>query len=152
MSNQKSGKTVKSTEISAADREMWRPGRRTLVDIPPAIQAELDAKGFSCRWLNAKEFFKGGNVHKSGWRPYLPEKGSSTGTDVNLGRSPEGYLQRGDLLLGYMPTWAFNEHSAEVKERTRRQSGANKRQAAELRENLRRAGVDGSVDEGYDDE
>lgn len=148
--SKKSGKTpLENRQVSAEERAMWRPGNRTMVDIDPELQNFFDEKGIVVRWISQKTFYANGNLHKRGWRPYKPESDKEFGSmGVAYGKSPEGYIQRGDLILGYMPKWRFEEHRADVQARTKRQSQVQKQTKAELMKDLERAGV---VNE-YDDE
>lgn len=115
--------------------------------IPAELKAHLTGKGLDWRFLNANEFRKAGNYHRSHWKPFTvtPDMASMISTTTS-----EGLIQRGDLILGVRPKAISAKHREFLAERNRRYNNFAKDEAQKLREDIRRKGLSGvKVEEGY---
>lgn len=123
-----------------------------LLKLDPELVKELKGKGLAYRWINAKKFQAGGNFHQSGWRPYKREQDKPVGAmDFSYGVSPEGYIQRHDLLLAVKTQSEYSRWQAKIKRRADIMSGVNRNRADELRQAAKEAGVKMKITEGYEE-
>lgn len=118
--------------------------------VDPAIQKEIDTKGMTARWINASQLEAMSGFHQKGWRPYKCDTISAS--DSFFGKSPDGYIRRGDCVLAVRPKELHERHKQYLEERASQGKQAQKAQAEELRRFARKAGLDEmQVLEGYDD-
>jgi hypothetical protein len=117
-----------------------------ILEIPPAIQAELDEQGLEGRWIDRMEFVGAGNFHKNYWTPYKRTAGASATMDLSYGNDPEGFIRRKSLVLAARPKELGDDHRFSLREKARRYHGdLRKRQAAQLQQTVRESGVAASV-------
>lgn len=123
----------------------------SMTSIPPEIKADMEAKGLTPRWLNAKKLAEGQGFHKAGWQIYrLP-----TDKQVNefrFGSDPSGIVRRGDLILGYKDAESIKKHRALLDQKADRAVKSLSGQADQLRAQAESAGLRTQVVEGYGDE
>lgn len=153
MSNIKDGKRPISHKIQAQSF-FSEDSLGNLLAIPADVQAELESKGLTGRWLNAKELYTNQGYHKRGWKVYKREKPSSDimSLDFKTGSDPEGIVRRGDLILGVKNKEEIEKHRGMLKSKAQRSSNINSEKANELRSLLGQAGIKkAKVFEGYDD-
>ena len=103
-----------------------------LLDVPANIRAELKAQGLACRWINKAAFINNGS-HASHWVPYQTK---NTGNTFGFGVSPEGHIQRADLILGVRPLQMHNAHKSFLDERNLRMKGYNAQAIKELKQQV----------------
>jgi hypothetical protein len=106
---------------------------RNMLDIPPAIAAELKEKGLEGRWINYNEFVKDGNFHRQGWVPFRPEKADSS-NGFFFGNNPDGIIRRKELVLASRPKEICDAHRAHLKDAAKRKATSKKTAEAELRQ------------------
>lgn len=127
-------------------------------DIPPSIAKELAQKKYEGRWLNAKLMLENQGVHRSGWKIYkssnpdklkkMDEFDFSTGVDV------DGYVRRGDMILGIKPVELQERHKQRIRAKTEAQDIRNiqKKSAQVLRDTAKEGNLnDFEILEGYDE-
>ncbi len=115
--------------------------------IPGELKTHLNNKGLDWRFLNANEFRKAGNYHRSHWKPFVvtPDISGLVST-----MTADGLIQRGDLILGVRPKAITAKHREFLAERNRRYNNFAKDEAQKMREDIRRKGLSGvKVEEGY---
>ena len=118
----------------------------SVLAIDPELQREIEAKGLAFRWINASKYKNGGNFHKAGWRAYRRE--SSSGSEFE--GSPDGFIQRNDLLLAVKPKEAHERKRAQIQQRADLMAGVQASRASELKDKLKSAGMSSKVYEGYE--
>ncbi len=119
--------------------------------LPQALKDQLTKEGLDWRFMNANLFRGNGNVHQAHWTPY---KVTVSADQVGLfGLTPEGYVQRGDLILGSRPKVITEAHKQHLKRRNAQQQAFNKEKAKELRKLAQDHGVAGEtkVFDGYEE-
>lgn len=119
--------------------------------LPTALKDSMTAQGLDWRFINANEFKKNGGVHHAHWKPYKVDRSPD---EVGLfSLSPEGYVQRGDLILGVRPKAITQSHKAFLKRRNEQYQAFNKEKAKELRKHFQSAGLgsETTIHEGYED-
>lgn len=153
---------IKKTDLPLVDRNdgyNWSDSlENNKLLVPSSIVAELEAKNYEYRWLNAKEMVEKRGLHRTGWKVYKvtnPDKAKAKGDfDFNNGVDVDGYVRRGDLVLGIKPKELQDRHRQKLKERNKNQdiSRLQSLQARELRERAKDGGIsDFSAYEGYDE-
>lgn len=141
-----SEKTATSSDFSTDEFDI------NLLKIDAELRAELDEQGLVPRWINAKSFIQGGNFHRAGWRPYKRDPSKVKGAlDFGYGASPEGYIQRNDLVLAVKKVDEHERYKAHIQRRADIMSGVNRNAAQELREKIKSSGVKAKIFEGYED-
>lgn len=123
--------------------------------ISPALKKEIESQGFEARWLDKATYIKN-QGHYRGWQAYkrLPTSFDTITIKENLeGKSPEGYVQSGTAILGVRPKEFGEKHRAKLKQKADAMSNASlaKKQAAELKEEIRSFQGSERVVEGYED-
>lgn len=121
---------------------------KSQLEVDATLKKELTEKGLAFRWINAKEFQKNFGFHRSGWTPY--KRSAATKVDSLFGGDVEGYVRRGDLVLAVKTLEEQARHKAGLAYKTSLYSGLNKKQAQQLAEAARQAGVKTKVSEGYE--
>jgi hypothetical protein len=124
--------------------------------VDPEIKKALDAKGFAIRWINAADLQAKAGYHPRGWRPVkLKECGTipSNPQDFMYGSDPEGYIRRGELILGVRSKELNDKHKAYLEQAAaaRAVTASSKAAAAELRKYASEAGVDMKIQEGFEE-
>lgn len=119
--------------------------------LPAGLKKLIAEKGLVYRFLNAAEFSKNGNYHRSHWQPFVmsPEDMS----EDTFGATPGGQIRRGDLILGVRPKSINDAHQKHLAGKRRAYNNFSKTKAKELRDDVRRKGLSDHVvvHEGYDD-
>lgn len=113
------------------------------LSIPKELKEELTAKGLEWRFINYKELVAEQGYHKWGWTPYKPEKTDKINKEeFFLGKDPDGYFRRKELVLAVRSTAAGNKHREllEVK-RHRLNKAVNKQYGEELNQFAKDAGL-----------
>jgi len=113
--------------------------------VPTAILEELERKGMDHRWINYSDYIKNGYFHKSHWEPYKP---AGNVDDKQFGKDVNGYIRRGDLILGIRSKEVTAAHKEFLANKNRIYKNYAKTAANKLRSDLRGKG---KVYEGYDD-
>ncbi len=149
MSKEKRMTETVSRDSSFQDDSEFTYGN--VLALPKELKTYLNEKGLDWRFLNATQFRAGGNYHRSNWKP-LNVKDHQGSLDSIVGTTVEGLIQRGDLILGVRSKAITAKHREFLAERNRRYNNFNKDEAAKLRADARRSGLDVKVHEGYDDE
>lgn len=128
------------------------------LSIPSVVLKELTEKGYAHRWLNAKEMLEKRGNHRTGWKIYRapnPDKVKSKDEfDFSFGVDADGYVRRGDLILGVKPNELKDKQRARVREKTRNQdvSQIQRQRAKEMRDLAKGSGIQGfEAHEGYDE-
>lgn len=117
------------------------------LEIPKALSEEIKKKGYVYRFINIKKFKEDGGVHRSYWRPYVPE--ITTVQDDVYGRSPEGYVTRGDCVLAVRSLAQNTSHKEYLHRKNLAYRSYNKTAKEELQKMLDGSGL--TVQAGYDD-
>jgi hypothetical protein len=152
MSSAKPGKTPISVKVDS--RYETEDVEFNLLVLDSKLKSELESKGLVHRWVNKKEYLDKGNYHNSGWIAYLPDTDAGAGRhDFMVGRSPEGYIQRKDLILAVKTVGAAARQKERIKAKTKTAQAFMKQEASEMRARMKDAGVKGAkVHEGYEAE
>lgn len=115
------------------------------------LKREISDQGLDWRFINAAEYRKKGNRHRSHWKPYNVKNRSVI--DNFAGVDPEGIITRGDLILAVRPKVLTEKSRTNLQERNRIQAGYAKQQARELKQMAKDQGMGNEVKifEGYED-
>lgn len=151
--------SIESAVKSRGDGYNWEDSVEVnQLSIPAVVLKELEEKQYSYRWLNAKEMLEKRGLHRSGWKIYRaanPDKVKSKDEfDFSIGVDADGYVRRGDLILGIKPVELQERHKERVREKTRNQDVTRLQQqrAREMRMQAKSAGIsDFEAHEGYDE-
>lgn len=104
------------------------------LDLPKNLRNEIMKKGYNYKWINFTKFQKDA-VHRSQWVPYRPE--ISTVADMVFGKTPEGYVTRGDCVLAVRPLAIDAAHKARIKQLNNRLKDHQKNVENDMRELVR---------------
>ena len=121
------------------------------LSLPQAFKEKLKSEGLDYRFLNRTEFRKNGNTHRSHWRAYvLKDSPENVGL---IGITPDGHIQRGDLILGVREKAMSAGHVKYLRQRANQYANHNKAKADEIRTLAREHGVESEtkVFEGFED-
>ena len=149
----KNGKDTKPVEAKNTEPEIsgfsYDEFFQNRLALPQAVKDYLAKKGLDYRFLNANEYRRHGNTHRSHWKPFEAPEELSSAIDLTVDR----HIQRGDLILGVRPKQISAAHRKFLTERNRRYSGYNKDKAQEIRDMAREAGASQQVKvyEGYEE-
>lgn len=128
------------------------------LDLPPGLKNQLENLGFSCRFINAKQLSDAGGYHRNGWKPFRRKDFQENGKDVVQldasiwGNSPDGVVQRKEMILAIRPVEMTEAHRRHIQAKTDRLAGNATKQAAEsLKRTAKENRVDVQVHEGYED-
>lgn len=129
--------------------ELFR--KRNLLDIPPAIQKDLEKKSLEARWIDSQEFSKNGNMHMNSWEVYFKPDDIFNSESNFLGATPDKTVKRGTLVLAVRPKAHSEAHRKDLQERAQRHSLTQSSMAGELRQMARQRGLKSRVTEGYEE-
>ena len=142
----KQGTVKRSQEADDTDFDINFFRSQSVADLAPEITKHLKEQGLVGRWLNKKRYNDNG-MHPSRWRPYkLPE--AMAKDSFAFGANADGYLVRGDMILGVRSVKENAQHRKFINHKTTIQSGEQKKAAGELKAML---GDDAKVYEGYEE-
>lgn len=118
--------------------------------IDPELKKEIEGKGMVYRWVNALKLKANYGYDKRQWQAY---KRDSQPAGITSFSDPEGYTRRGDLILAVQTKAVAGARKAQLDARNRSQNQQKhaKQQADELRREMRSAGIDADISEGYED-
>jgi hypothetical protein len=128
------------------------------LDIDPQLKNLIADKGFSIRFINYKQFVDMGGTHEAYWRPVSRKELKEWGYDMMdthsfiSGSDPDGFIRRKDLILAVRTKELNEKHKAYLRQEAQSRSNLEKRHAEELRDQVRRSGLNATVSEGYEDE
>jgi hypothetical protein len=114
------------------------------------LKDKIKREGMVFRFLNKSELQQNQGYHRSHWTAYRVQ-----GEDIaKFGALPDGTFVRGDLVLGVRTFEMNNSHKEYLAERNAAYAGFNKKKAQEMRDDIRRKGLQDSiaVDDKDDDE
>lgn len=121
-----------------------------MLSLPQALKDYLNGKDLDWRFLNAAQFRRAGNYHRSHWKPL---NATSEMVDMIDGITAEGLIQRGDLILGVRPKAISVKHRESLAQKARRMGGFAQESAKQMKDDLRRKGISGiKIEEGYDED
>lgn len=124
----------------------------TAFDVPADVKKEIEEKGFEARWISIKALGDNYGYHKSGWTPYKSELLMKSNQDYLAGRSPDGYLKRGTMILGVKKKEVCEMHRQILRNRVRTPKEINAQQAESLRQRALSAGINTTVVEDSEGE
>lgn len=151
MSN--NGRKALSTRQAPAHLSYLEELSGNQLKLSPEIQSELDKQGLIARWVNAKELYANQGYHKRGWVPYKQKQSDTIANkDFLDGRDPAGIIRRGDCVLAVKKVLDYEKYKNALEAKAELYSNHGKRQAQELRDLARSAGVKTSIEEGYGDD
>ena len=114
------------------------------LELPESLKEHLEAEGLAARWINKKQYKEKG-MHRMRWKPYkIP-------SEISVGQDSEGYLSRGDLVLGAKTDEELAKHKALLRAKNERYKAFQKTHAQELKRGLESSGIKTKVETGYDD-
>lgn len=137
------------------DLEEWSPVGSVL-KVPNKLIKIADEQGIEYRWLSATMLSKNQGYHPRGWKVFPindfcdPEADLGLGT-FHIGKTPDGTLRRGSMVLGYKPKEAGDVHRKVLKERADAMASFQERKADQLRQVARDHGGKAQVVVGYED-
>lgn len=143
--NIKNKQVMEKAPIAAAEFDM-----DDQLAIDPLIKAEIEGKGLVFRWINAHKLKENFGFDSRRWIPYKPEVKGDTAYGF---QDSEGYVRRGDLLLGVRSKEINAAHRAKIDRKNKGLAATQSKQAAdELRSRLKDAGIKGAkIYDGYDE-
>lgn len=118
------------------------------LDLPKSLATEISKKGYKARWINITMYNNAKGAKRGGWEPYRPNL--DTVMSMNLGKDPEGYLRRGDLVLAVRSEARERAEAHLLEERRKRfdMNKHNKQKADELRAHW---GGKAQISQGYEE-
>lgn len=148
-----SNKEKKPTSTPSRDPEIkfdYAEFYQNTLSLPQAFKDKLKEEGLDYRFLNRADFVKNGNTHRSHWKAYVLKDRSETSV---IGVTPDGHVQRGDLILGVRAKNISSAHKNYLKQRSDQYKGHNKAKAEELRRLAKDNGLgaDTTIHEGYEE-
>lgn len=116
-------------------------------DLPRDVKEELEAKGLVGRFINVKEMERFGGVHPKGWRPYKRTSVENSEYAAIFGKDPDGYIRRGDVILGVKTKEEVARHKAYLAQRAAEQDikKVTKKSGQVLREYVKDLGLSDNV-------
>jgi hypothetical protein len=107
--------------------------------LDPAIKEKIEAQGLDCRFISVKHLQDMGGTHQNGWRPIKMKDvcDNMDGHTKLFGADPDGFIRRGDLVLGVRSKELGERHKQYLAQEAERVS-LKKLQRAH-KEELRRA-------------
>jgi hypothetical protein len=122
------------------------------LSVSEEIHKALSEKGLVYRWISMKKFSDNGNSHEYGWRPVKRSECANVESSPNDGNDPNGFIRRGDLVLGVRSKVLNDQHNQYLRQEAQRSSSlhSQKRHAEELRKHAESQGI--RITEGYDDD
>lgn len=141
----------KKRESSAID-----PGfTLSAFDLEEGIKEELKGKGLVGRFINLKMMENYGGRHPKGWVPYKRDIEDLSDYAQIFGKDPDGYVRRGDLILGVKKEEEVERHKAYLAQEAKKQEvrKVKRRNSQVLRDYIRDVGMDKTMKliDGYDD-
>jgi hypothetical protein len=122
-------------------------------NVPVDIQAQLEKEGLEGRWISYAKYTKNGNSHEKGWSIYRASKREGQADQFLLGSSPDGTIQRGEMVLAARKKEWGNKHREYLRYRAELQAGNfKKNQAEELRQMAKDSSNTLGVVEGYEED
>jgi len=130
-------------------------GAGSLTDIDPAFKEAAKKAGYELRWLNQKTLIENQGFHRRMWEPVKRNRfgeipGSST-ANLSYGESPDGFIRRGTMILGYRSKELSDQHREMLKEDRDAYARILPEAAEKLRESARQHGVETKISDRYDD-
>lgn len=123
------------------------------LSVDPAIAEAIGKKGMEYRWISMKKYGDMGNSHERAWRPVKrSECGTIDPTSLTNGSDPDGYIRRGDLVLAVRNKDLGDKHRAFLKVQADRQKNVQRDHANELKEFVKKSGINATISEGYGEE
>jgi hypothetical protein len=123
-------------------------------EIPEDVAKELAEKGLKGRWISMKELELGSGYHRKGWVPYKKETPSEI--EKLFGKSPDGFVRHGDLVLGVKKEEDVQAHRAWLRQEAKNNSvkEITKRTKKNFQDSIRQAGAQDAIKvvEGYDED
>lgn len=132
---------------------MYVPRRE--LEIPAEIKKYCEENKLVLRWINAVVFTKNSGYHKDYWVPFnYKEAGLEKALGFTLGAQADGFIRRGDTILGVRAKEIEDAWKADLKRKNARYNAAvaDKTTAEQLKSVLKQSGIKGRVISGYDDE
>lgn len=128
------------------------------LDLPKGLKEQLSEFGYDVRFINGAQLSSMGGYHQNGWKPFKTSDFMSEGKCVIqldpylLGSSPDGTVQKKEMILAIRPKEMTAEHKKHLAAKVARQSGdGTKKAAAELRRISKEHNLNVEITEGYDD-
>jgi hypothetical protein len=122
------------------------------LSVDPAIAKAIEAQGKEYRWVGYQKLVSNGGYHERGWKPVKRSECGNMESIPTFGVDPEGYIRRGDLVLAVRDKELCERHRAYLREQAGRGKQIQKKHADELRQQVKAAGIDATITEGYEDE
>ncbi len=126
--------------------------------LPKTFVDQLLELGFECRFISRQKFDSLGGYHRRGWKPFVGKDFKQDGRDIIKvdpylwGSSPDGTINRAEMVVAIRPVSICEKHRAHVQQRTDVQSGNQVKRAAEgIRESAAKKGEKVNISEGYED-
>ena len=119
--------------------------------IPDEVKEEAKSKGLEIKWLNSIQLSRNNGYHRSGWAAYKFEGGKAAGT-FGLGVNAEGYVQRGDMIIGARKIELGDQYRKRIANKNAALNRFTKTAADEMRERVRGSGTVVTGYEGDDSE
>lgn len=126
--------------------------------VDPDIKKKLNEMGMDCRFISVKHLQDMGGTHQYGWRPVKMKDVCDTidGHTKLFGADPEGYIRRGDLVLGMRSKELGEKHKQYLAQEADRVSLKKLQRSHKdtLRQTLKETGehVIAGFDDGSDEE
>ena len=121
------------------------------LSVDPAIAAAVEKMGLVHRWVGYQKLVANGGYHERGWRPLKRSECGNMESIPTFGQSPDDYFRRGDLVLAVRTKEMAERHRAFLRQEADRGKNIQAKHADEIRQGLKAAGIDGRIDEGYED-
>lgn len=123
------------------------------LSVDSEMAESLGKKGLEYRWISMKKYADMGNSHERAWRPVKrSECGMIDQSSIINGSDPDGYIRRGDLVLAVRSKDLGDKHRAFLKVQADRQKNVQRDHANELKDFVKKSGINAKISEGYDDE
>lgn len=95
-------------------------------DVAPGVKKMAEENEWALRWLNSRNLKYFGGQTSNYWKPLKIKKAdyAKMGLEGSLATDPEGYIRRGDLVLGFRPKEIHKEHREYLDHLNRSQAAA----------------------------
>lgn len=124
------------------------------LSLDPELLKELEAKGLTPRFVDAKRMMEMGGYNDKGWQVFRRDKKPSdtiNTSDFKYGNDPSGIIRRGSLVLAVKSKEKAEQHRRFLNQRAESQQNFGKEKAEELRRFARQNGLTAEIYEGYEE-
>lgn len=122
-------------------------------DIDPELRRELESQNLYPRWISLQGLEQYSGRNRAGWTPYRRKTDTNNPHDILMGKNPNGYIMKKDLVLAVKHVDDVGTHREYLKKR-REEMGVlsrRKKAARQMRQSIKESHLaeKARVEEGY---